>query len=212
MIHFTTFLAEEYQMRLIQQKDAADLLAKNHYLGRMPRAVMLVAAVFEDANPSPVAAIFFSHPASKWSVPVLELTRLVRSPECKMSLTQLVSFGCKQLKQDKNLPQLLISYADPEAGHHGGIYQASSWNFHEKRKTYVDGAYVNGEFVPWRTLKHRYGFSSPNSVQKLHPELNIETHKAEGKYLYWRALDGRAEQDAKKVGLEKNPYPKPGEV
>jgi hypothetical protein len=205
------FIPEGYEMRPVPAKTAADLLSKYHYLGRMPRATVIVCAVFEDEKPEPVAAVFFGHPATHWQVPVLELTRLVRSDDCKMSLTQLVAFACKQIKQDKSLPQLLISYADPAAGHHGGIYQASSWNFHAKRGSYVDGAMVNGVFVPWRTLRHKYGSSSANVVKQKNPEMDIVKHVAEGKYLYWRALDGRAEKDAKTVGLEKNPYPKPGQ-
>ena len=207
-LHYLT--EEQYTMRLVSAKDAADLLSAHHYLGRLPKATMIVAAVFDGENPRPVAAVFFGFPATKWQVPVLELTRLVRSPECTMSLTQLISFACNKIKQDKNLPQLLISYADPEASHHGGIYQAASWNFHEKRGKYTDGGIVNGVFVPWRTLRHRYGTSSPIQVGLKNPDLNVQVHKAEGKYLYWRALDGRAKGDAKRVGLESNPYPKPG--
>lgn len=205
------YIPEDYVMKPVPAKAASDLLMKYHYLGRLPRATVVVCAVFDGDNPEPVAAVFFGHPATKWSVPVLELTRLVRSDDCKMSLTQLIAFACKQIKQDKSQPQLLISYADPEAGHHGGIYQAASWNFHEKRGKYVDGAMVNGKFVPWRTLRHQYGSSSANQVKLRNPDLEIEKHVAEGKYLYWRALDGRAEKDAKTVGLEKNPYPKPGQ-
>lgn len=212
MFSYTKFLLveEAHTMKLVAAKDAAALLGAYHYLGRLPRATVVVAAVYEDDKPEPVAAVFFGHPATKWQVPVLELTRLVRSPACKISLTQLIAFACNHIKQNKSLPQLLISYADPEAGHHGGIYQAASWNFHEKRGKYTDGGIVNGTFVPWRTLRHKYGSSSPIQVGLRNPELNVVVHKAEGKYLYWRALDGRAQGDAKKVGLEKNPYPKPG--
>lgn len=215
MLSFHTFLDEQYlsedfQMRLVPATNAFELLKQNHYLrDRMPRATKLVGAAFETGNPDPIAAVFFGFPARAWPVPVLELTRLVRNNDAKISLTQLISFATKQIKQNKQLPQLLISYADPAAGHHGGIYQAASWNFDQKKANYIDGADINGVFVPWRTLRHRYGTSSATAIKKAHPELDVQPHTAEGKYLYWRALDAKAERDANSVGLEQTVYPKP---
>jgi len=213
MQRFLDFLTEQtgITMRLVAAKDVAPLLAAHHYLGRMPRATKVVAAAYKEGNPDPIAAVFFGIPARKWPEPVLELTRLVRAPNAPMQPTQLVSFAANAIKQDKTLPQLLISYADPAAGHHGGVYQSASWNYHAKQKDYVDGAHVNGEFIPWRTLHHRYGSSSAKQVQLRNPDLKVEPHTAEGKHLYWRALDNRAEQQAKRLGLQKNPYPKPGQ-
>ena len=52
---------------------------------------------------------------------------------------------------------IAISYADATQDHHGGIYQACSWNFHTYRKPKEDGLIIDGKFVPKRSVSSRYG-------------------------------------------------------
>jgi len=57
---------------------------------------------------------------------VCELTRVaLRDHEAPVS--RLVAACLRQLKRDSPGLRLVISFADPGEGHHGGIYQAGNW-------------------------------------------------------------------------------------
>jgi hypothetical protein len=141
----------------------------------------------------------------------LELCRLVRKEDVdpKPVLTTLISQAVKQINREKKF-NLLVSFADSTQGHHGGIYQACSWNFHTLRKARLDGFIINGTFVAARTCNHRYNTSGIKLVNIL-KEKGIECvpHYDTGKYLYWRSLDKYGEQKAERLRLQKQPYQKP---
>jgi hypothetical protein len=54
-----------------------------------------------------------------------ELVRIALKKH-KAPVSKIVSLALKMLKSSQNL-KLVVSYADPEQGHHGGIYQAGNW-------------------------------------------------------------------------------------
>lgn len=153
-----------------------------------------------------VAGAAFSSPPTRWSEEVLELLRLVRSEESGIPpLTGLLSESIKWLRKNSKY-DLLISFADSTQGHHGGIYQAASWNYHGKRARAMDGLIINGEFVPGRTCNARYGTRSPVLLREQRPDLEVEPHYDEGKYLYWKALNKAGMKKAARLNLESNKY------
>jgi hypothetical protein len=154
-----------------------------------------------------IAACIFSNPTTRWSESVLELTRLIRIEGITISLTGLISATCQECRRQGF--HLLISFADSTQGHHGGIYQAASWNYHGKRESAMDGLVISGRFVPGRTCNALYGTRSPERLAVLHPDWPIEPHHDDGKHLYWRALDREGESKAGRLELKRLPYPKP---
>ena len=55
-------------------------------------------------------------------------------------LTEAISRAVVVIKVLEN-PDALVSYADPNAGHKGGVYKAASWIYHgksEEVRTYID--------------------------------------------------------------------------
>lgn len=191
--------------------DAKDLVEKYHYSGRSPGNVQCVVTahqsggLFGDFGPT-VAACFFSIPPTRWAEEVWELSRLVRRDDTDISLTQLISFGVK-LSRAKGA-DLLVSFADKTHGHHGGIYQAASWNYAGARDRRVDGCLVDGTFVPGRSCNSRWGTSSPSKLSTLLGR-SVEPHYDEGKHLYWKALSKHGKRKAIRLGLECFSYPKP---
>lgn len=107
---------------------------------------------------------------------------------------------------------LLISYAHPDHGHHGGVYQAASWRFAAKRPPCNLGVRVNGKDVHSRTANGIWGTNSPAKIRDLVPGVKVERIRDSGKYLYWRALNRRGKAKAKRLGLKSLPYPKPGVI
>ncbi len=189
------------------------LVKKYHYSHRPPSNIQFVGTFHEKGGllgdtGRAVATIFFSIPPTRWKEPVWELSRLVRRDDCQIPLTRLVSLACRHLKKQKRI-DLIISYADATMGHHGGIYQACSWNYAGQRKPRNDGLMIAGRFFPGRTCVSLYGTRSVSKLRKLKPRWIIEPHYDKGKHLYWRALVKTGEAKAARLGLAKLPYPKP---
>lgn len=192
--------------------DAADLVRNYHYSRRFGGNIQVVGTwhepggLFGDYGRA-VAACVFAIPGATWGEPVFELIRLVRVPELRTSLTGLIAATVRHLKVKGG--DLLVSYADPTAGHHGGIYQAASWKYAGRRANRSDGLVVGGIFVPGRTCNRRWGTRSPVGVSGKLPHLTVEPHFDLGKHLYWRPLTKAGGAKAERLGLLSLPYPKP---
>ncbi len=192
--------------------DAAKYLVQtHHYSGLMPPATKVVGTwhedggLFGDSGPA-VAACVFGIPAARWSIPVLELVRLVRTPECDAQLSGLVAATVRWVKS-KGEADLVVSMADSTQDHHGGIYQACSWNYNGQRPSRMDGVTVNGKFMAGRAANHAFGTRSPTKLQAA--GVDAVAHFDTGKHLYWKSLTKAGKRQAHALGLQCNPYPKP---
>lgn len=192
--------------------EAYELIVKYHYSKRIPANVQFIGTLHEGGglfgdSGNPVAALCFSIPPTRWSLPVWELSRLVRREECEgIPLTNLISQSCQRVKDRIDL---VISFADWTHGHHGGVYQAASWLYSGKRKRRMDGLIIDGKFVPGRSCNSTWGTSSPSLLADKLRHSEIVPHYDEGKHLYWRALNKTGRKKAEALGLESLPYPKP---
>lgn len=198
-----------------ERSAARQLVVNYHYSRRFPSSAQVIGTwhldggLFGDSGDAVAACIFGMPATSRWRVTPLELVRLVKQPGYPdISLSGLVSTTAKWAHR-AGWP-LLISYADATQGHHGGIYQACSWNYHGQRPADVDGVYVGGEFIPARTCNARWG---TNSVKKLRERgVDADAHMAQGKHLYWRSNGRAGRRAAELLGLQSIPYVKPDEV
>lgn len=193
--------------------EADALVQKWHYSHRPPSNVQVIGTwlsdggLFGDSGPM-VAACYFSIPPTRWSRPVLELSRLVRVEGPKLPpLSGLISATCRHIKA-KSAADLLVSFADATQDHHGGIYQAASWCYHGQRNRRMDGVIINGTFVPGRACNAIYGTQSPDLLSQMGVG-SVEPHYDDGKHLYWRALNKRGQRMATDLKLKSNSYPKP---
>ena len=150
-----------------KNSDADFLVLNYHYSKRLSALNRLVCFAWDNET-FVSAAAFFGHPVNNWPEPLIELTRLVRDPDFSYPFTGLLSYSIKSLRNlTTDFSDLIISYADSTHGHHGGIYQAASWNFHCKRKPSCDGFTIDGKFIPRRTVYKRYktrGFSKASGL------------------------------------------------
>ena len=207
-----TIAADRLHFRSGNVSEANGLILQYHYSKRVPANVQFVGTfhfaggLFGDYGEA-VAAVCFSIPPARWSETVWELSRLVRADACKVPLTRLISLACKEVL--KNGQDLLLSFADAQQGHHGGVYQASGWNYDGQRDARMDGLTINGAFVPGRTCNSIYGTQSPDKLRAQKPNWTVEPHYDVGKHLYWRALNKSGEAKAKRLELKRTSYPKP---
>lgn len=199
--------------------EARPLLIAHHYAAaRIPNARYIFGAAIEGQIK---ATILISGSSARWeNTNMVELVRLVRSPDYPFPLSAFLAWAIRQVKKDHDL---LITYADPAHGHHGGVYQASGFFYAgqgtieppgrpEKKNHFqslIDGFFIDGIFTPRRSCNARYGTSSYPKLQALLSECLIIPHRTVNKHLYWRPLRISGRAKAKKLGLKKLSFPKP---
>jgi hypothetical protein len=85
---------------------------------------------------------------------VCELTRVALGPH-DTPTSRIVSIAVRLLRQQSPGLRLIVSYADPEHGHHGGIYAAMNWLFIgcTNRESLIR---LNGRLLHPRTVASRY--------------------------------------------------------
>ena len=103
-----------------------------HYSHRMPTGRVHMYGVWEDDGYT--GAILFGRGANDR---MLRPFNLKQSQGCELvrvalrehqhPVTQIVAEAIRHVKQANPGLRLIISYADPVQGHHGGIYQAGGW-------------------------------------------------------------------------------------
>lgn len=198
-----------------QAEWAKRLIENYHYSRRVPSNVQVNGTwhgdggLFGDSGPA-LAACIFSIPPTRWAEPVLELSRLVRHEGDCPPLTGLISETVRWVGKTGKA-DLLVSFADATQNHHGGVYQAASWNYAGQRERRMDGLIVGGTFVPGRSCNSLWGTRSPSRLME-RKGIHAEPHYDEGKHLYWRALNKTGKARAKRLGLGSLPYPKPSHV
>ena len=120
-------------------------------------------------------------------------------------VSRIVSIALKLLKQRSPGLRLVVSFADPAEGHHGGIYQAMGWIFSgdsDESVEYIgpDGKRWHGRMVSPTGLKKVYGRYRP-----VFRPCECERIDRPGKHRYLFPLD--PEMRARILPLAK-PYPK----
>lgn len=184
------------------------LVRDHHYAHRRTADPMFCFAwrqpggLFGDTG-EPLAAIVYTAPINRYfGDGAVELARLVRHPSFSCQLSQFIRWSLRWLKKNTDL-RYCLSYADQQAGHHGGIYQAcnfiyvaeSSGNRHYQNET--TGEIVSGRAFDQRRPEYRIGWKP------------IRTSK---KYLYIAPLKEPANKLLERFGWQALPYPKPQAV
>ncbi len=124
----------------------------------------------------------------------LELNRLVTDDDLeKNCLSYFVSQSLLNLPK----PVCIVSYADPNNGHHGFIYQATNW-------------YYTGVSTP----KHEYTFSDGSTfdvrrgIDKKGDIVNKRLLKPTFRYLYFSGSKSDKKKMLKCLKMDIKPYPK----
>jgi hypothetical protein len=108
-------------------------------------------------------------------------------------VSRIAAHAMRFLKRQSPNLRLIVSYADPEAGHHGGIYQAGNWVYRGVSAPAIK-VWYNGKWSHKKTVDDA-GVRQDNLLKK----------KVEGKHTYLMPLDAEMRQLI--LPLSK-PYPK----
>lgn len=177
-----------------------DLIRTFHYTRSVPSGKTHIFT-FESA------IVLFSIPAnhniSRWLVnepnKVWELSRLWAPDGHRRNLlTEAISFAVRSFRQLEPAALAVVSYADPNAGHLGGVYRAASWVYlgqSEEGRSYRD---KDGHLHPRRAFHQ-----GSNSMTKREIEaLGYEEVRLPGKHRFAKGLSKQGRRLVENKRLE----------
>ena len=194
--------------------EAALYACKNwHYSKSIPSSGLVKIGSWEDGKF--IGVVIFSrgatpHLMSPYGLKMTEgceLTRIALTNHVT-PVSKILSIAIKFLKKSNPKLRLVVSYADADQSHHGGIYQATNWIYTGLMNSGSRSAFiVNGKKIHPRTIGSNGGIQSLEWIKKnLDPKASEFITKGKHKYLY--PFDDSIK---KKLEALKKPYPKRGE-
>lgn len=137
-----------------------------------------------------IARFLLGRPGKVW-----ELSRLWAPDGHERNLlTQAISAAVAIIRKLEN-PDALVSYADPNVGHKGGVYRAASWLYHgksEETRAYRD---ANGNVISRRAFHSGRATLKKSEIEAMgYVELKLP-----GKERFVRPLTKRAAKEIKQT-------------
>ena len=185
-----------------------------HYSKAIPAGKMLKIGAWEDGKY--IGVVLFSLGANKSigtpyglkDTECCELTRIALTDH-KHFVSEIMMQAVKKLKELCPGIRLVVSFADPEHGHVGAIYQATNW-IYTGMSAAADEYVINGKRIHGRQLrslkesnpiyKHRTSKEFATYLDK-----NFKSIKGSSKYRYLMPLDKKMR---KLILPLAKPYPK----
>jgi hypothetical protein len=137
---------------------------------------------------------------------VCELTRVALTNHVT-PVSKCLAIATRMIKQKNPKLRILVSYADSQHGHHGGIYQAANWIYlGETFATYIE---VFGKTYHGRPFANKwpnkFGYSSRYEYVKNEIDPNAKRVRQAAKYKYVLPFDAEMRSILEK---KSKPYPK----
>lgn len=185
---------------------AAHACTKWHYTRSLPVGKTVKVGAWEAGRF--IGVVLFAWGMNKdlgspYGLALTECCELVRVAltDHKVQTSRVLSLALKFLKQSSPKIRLVVSFADPVQGHHGGIYQATNW-------IYSGQSAANYEYRLNGARLNKRGFTGPNfgKARMVIPAGAVRV-ALPGKHRYLYPLD---EDIRSKVVLLSRPYPKRG--
>jgi hypothetical protein len=142
--------------------EAAKYAVENwHYSQSMPAGKLVKIGAWE--NGKFIGVVIFGRGANNnlgkpYGLSQTEVCELVRIALTKhqSTVSRIAAMAMRFLKKQSHGIKLIISYADPMQGHHGGIYQAGNWIYCGSSQP-QQGVMVNGKVMHKRTADSLFG-------------------------------------------------------
>ena len=185
-----------------------------HYSKSVPVGKLIKVGAWEDGRF--IGVVIFSRgatprigmPYNLTQLECCELTRVAMRPH-KCFVSQVLAEAIKFLRKKCPEMKLIISYADIEQGHHGGIYQATNWIYEgktERARYFI----VNGKKTHPKSLHSKYRRKYEDFEQSIewvrkHVDPNASVYYDLGKHKYLFPL---SKEMRKQIEPLKKEYPK----
>ena len=190
--------------------EAAKFACENwHYSKTIPMPPLVKIGVWEDGHY--IGVVIFSRGASSNLMKPYglahdegcELTRVALTKH-SVEVSRIVKLAISFLRRSNPRLRLIVSFADPHHGHHGGIYQAGNWIYAgdttPATEYWYKGRRLHNRQVSESGIAKQYG-----KVTKVPKPSECKAVKLPGKHRYLMPLDKRMR---KKVDSLSRPYPK----
>lgn len=179
-----------------------------HYSKCMPRFKTVKVGVWEDGRF--IGVVIFSAGANKHigrpyglgPFQACELTRVALADH-ETPVTRIISIAVKLLKRQSPRLRAIVSYADANEGHHGGIYQGGNW-IYTGQCAAERGVVLHGKLTHRRTINTNYESSDIEWLRK-HVDPNARRIVGLPKHKYVMPLDDEIRDRVIKLA---KPYPK----
>jgi hypothetical protein len=179
-----------------------------HYSGCLPAGKLVKVGAWESGKF--IGVVLFGRGANNRMASAYQLGQDEACELVRIALTghqapvsRIAAQAIRFLKKQSDGLRLVVSYADPKQGHHGGIYQAGNWTYQGKSQAQRE-LLINGVFTHKRSAYTKYGTASPEKITAMSGK-RVEWAPIEWKHVYLMPLD--AEMRERILPLAK-PYPK----
>jgi hypothetical protein len=191
--------------------DAAKFAVEHwHYSRSMPTPPVIKIGVWEDGKF--IGCVLFSRGATNnlgkpyglKNTEVCELTRVALTSH-RTAVSRILAIAIRMLSQKEHGLRLIVSFADTEQNHHGGIYQASNWLYAGMTDGYdkfrdKGGRVWHPRQVSATGYKRQYG-----DYRRVPKISECERVPVGGKYRYLYPLDDDMRRQIEPL---RKPYPK----
>lgn len=178
-----------------------------HYSQTMPVGKMVKVGAWEKEKFIGVAIFAWGmnrNLGSPYGLGITECCELVRVALTKHAcqVTRVVSLAIKFLKKANDGLRLVVSFADPAANHHGGIYQGGNWAYLGTSSSGFEWR-LNGKRLNKRAYTGQQFGGGSQSVAAI-PKNAVKV-SIPGKHRYLMPLD---DEMRKQIEPLRKPYPK----
>jgi len=204
----------ELSVRPINNKDAHHLILNVHYAGRLP-SISYAFGLFRDGEN--VGIVTYGKPSAApqrtgvcgkdLANYVLELNRLCLRDNLKNEASYLVAASLKLLPQ----PSIVISYADPQQGHVGYIYQATNFLYCGLTAKRTEWKIKGFEHLHSQTIADRYrGCDKPSeSIRAEHgDDFYLKDRPRKHRYVYFTGNKRDKKRLKRELRYPTQEYPK----
>jgi hypothetical protein len=202
-----------YTIKEISSQEATKMVVENHYLHR--RASTMFAYGLFDGEEM-IGCVIYGKPASNSlcvgvcgpdeSNQVLELTRLwIADGTPKNTESYLIGRSLRLLPEEKDI---VVSYAEIDAGHIGVVYQATNWIYTGMSDRHVEWRLDGKSGSHSRHIFDQHG--GVNGAKEFYGD-RLERHERPRKhrYVYFNTKSKRRKQELlDKLRYKVQPYPK----
>lgn len=180
-----------------------------HYSKSIPVPPLVKVGVYEDGKF--IGVVIFSRGASSnllkpyglEQTEGCELTRVALSSHVSQ-VSRIVKVAILFLKKSSPGLRLVVSFADPHYGHHGGIYQAGNWIFAGETAPSKE-YWHNGKRLHSRQVSEKGWNVQQGAKRSTVKPSECEIKNTPGKYRYLLPLDKEIRKSVESLA---KPYPK----
>lgn len=203
---------DSFAVAVLDAKVARQVIVKYHYSHAWPVSNFANFGAFVGKRLVGVVTYGYGANPNTWkSVPgceksrhLVELTRLwIADSAPPFVESRTIAASIRQLRKSSTDCRVLVSYADPAAGHVGVVYQAMNWVYVGQMAESEKLLMADGTMLHKRGAFDRFGTDDAKRLQSVSPGIQPVVVPGKHKYLYAldRSLSGKIKMLAK-------PYPR----